>query len=382
MNKSLLKKNSLTLIIYNSLISLPTPLNISYWWNFGSLLGICLLMQIITGLFLSMHYSPHLSIAFNSIIHIMHNVNYGWIMRYIHLNGATFFFICIYMHIGRNLYYNSFNYMKVWMIGIMILFLLMATAFLGYVLPWGQMSFWGATVITNLLSTIPYIGQMTVQWIWGGFSINNATLNRFFSLHFICPLIIMIFVIIHLMFLHEFGSNNPLGTNSNLNKLSFYPYYLYKDLITLIILFMLILYFILLNPNFFNDPENFMKANSMVTPIHIQPEWYFLFAYSILRAIPSKFGGVLGLLCSICILIYLPMLNKFNKSFNLNIYPLNQLMFWFFLNVFILLTWTGMKPVEIPYILISQILMYIYFIYFIIYPMNIYFFNKFMMLKK
>nr|AAS93008.1 cytochrome b [Formica pratensis] len=345
-----------------SLMNLPSPVNISYLWNFGSLLGLFLMIQIISGFFLSMHYCPNTNFAFFSIIHIIQNVKLGWLIHNIHINGASMFFICMYLHISRGLYYNSYKLINTWLIGVSIYLLSMATAFLGYVLPWGQMSFWGATVITNLVSTIPYIGNLMVQWIWGGFSINNSTLNRFYSIHFILPFIIMMMVMLHLFFLHTTGSSNPLGINSNLYKIPFHIYFSIKDILG----FMIFLFFFwLINieyPYIFSDPDNFIPANPMVTPIHIQPEWYFLFAYAILRSIPNKLGGVIALLSSIIILYFLPLINVKLNSFTF--YPINQIMYWIFSNTFILLTWAGSQVIEYPFIIITQIMSYIYFMYF------------------
>nr|UFR83005.1 cytochrome b [Xylotrupes beckeri]UFR83031.1 cytochrome b [Xylotrupes sumatrensis] len=368
MKMPLRKMSPMLKIINNSLIDLPTPSNISTWWNFGSLLGLCLIIQILTGIFLAMHFTAHTDYAFNSVIHICRDVNYGWLLRVIHANGASFFFICIYMHIGRGIYYSSYNLHLTWSIGIMILFMVMATAFLGYVLPWGQMSFWGATVITNLLSAIPYLGNTIVQWLWGGFAIDNATLTRFFTFHFLLPFIIIGLVMIHLLFLHQTGSNNPLGLNSNIDKIPFHPYFVYKDTVGFLIMSMLLTFLILTNPYMLSDPENFTPANPLVTPIHIQPEWYFLFAYAILRSIPNKLGGVIALFMSISILFIMPFINK-KKFLSTQFYPLNKILFWLFLTVTILLTWIGARPVEAPYILTGQILTYMYFIYFLINPL-------------
>nr|YP_010555737.1 cytochrome b [Eupelmus anpingensis]UYR45766.1 cytochrome b [Eupelmus anpingensis] len=366
MKKSILKNNLLN-IINSSLITLPTPLNISIWWNFGSLLGLCLMIQIVSGFFISFHYTPFISYAFNSIIHIIQDVNYGWLFRLIHMNGASMFFICLFIHIGRGIYYNSFILNKTWIMGVIIFLLVMMTAFMGYVLPWGQMSFWGATVITNLVSAIPYIGDLIVKWLWGGFSVNNATLNRFYSIHFILPFIVSFMVIIHLFFLHESGSSNPLGINSNFFKIPFHPYYSTKDLIGFIILISLLLLLCLLNPYLLSDPENFNKANPMITPIHIQPEWYFLFAYAILRSIPNKLGGVIALMFSILIILILPF-NKIYKFKSSKFYKFNQIMFWMFISLFIILTWIGARPVEEPYIFIGQTSSILYFSYFILNP--------------
>nr|YP_009675767.1 cytochrome b [Aphis citricidus]QDD68882.1 cytochrome b [Aphis citricidus] len=361
-----MKKNMLKIL--SPMLNLPTPSSISFMWNFGSLLMICLINQILTGLFLAFHYKTDINLAFQSIINMNRNINFGWLIRSFHANGASMFFIVIYIHISRGIYMNSFNFKLTWMIGVILLLLMMMTAFVGYVLPWGQMSFWGATVITNLLSAIPYLGNSIVIWIWGGFSINNATLTRFFSIHFILPFIIILFTFIHLFFLHLTGSNNPLGINSNFDKITFSPYFLIKDLIGLIMFMWMFLILTLIFPFMLNDHNNFIMANSMITPNHIQPEWYFLFSYSILRAIPNKLGGVIALMMSILILSILPMLN--NKKFlSIKFYPINKIMFWIFIMNFFMLTWIGMQPVEFPFILMGQIFTMIYFSYFI---MNFY----------
>nr|YP_010722473.1 cytochrome b [Parnassius stubbendorfii]WDV10756.1 cytochrome b [Parnassius stubbendorfii]WGU45545.1 cytochrome b [Parnassius stubbendorfii] len=369
MNKflPLRKTHPLIKIINNSLIDLPSPSNISLWWNFGSLLALCLIIQILTGLFLTMYYTANIELAFYSVNYICRNVNYGWLIRTLHANGASFFFICIYLHIGRGIYYESFNLKYTWMVGVIILFILMATAFMGYVLPWGQMSFWGATVITNLLSAIPYLGTMLVNWIWGGFAVDNATLTRFYSFHFLFPFIILMLTMIHLLFLHQTGSNNPLGINSNLDKIPFHPFFTFKDLIGFILMLMLLIMLTLTNPYLLGDPDNFIPANPLVTPIHIQPEWYFLFAYAILRSIPNKLGGVIALVMSILILIILPL--TYNKKIQgIQFYPINQMLFWCLVSIIILLTWIGARPVENPYILTGQMLTILYFSYFIINP--------------
>nr|AIW64801.1 cytochrome b [Mekongiella wardi] len=365
MNKPMRLTHPLIKIINNSMIDLPAPTNISFWWNYGSLLGLCLMIQIITGLFLSMHYSPNIETAFSSTIHICRDVNNGWIIRTLHANGASMFFICIYLHVGRGIYYSSYSLLYTWMIGTIILFLVMATAFMGYVLPWGQMSFWGATVITNLLSAIPFMGADLVQWVWGGFAVDNATLNRFFTFHFLLPFLIMAMVMIHLLFLHQIGSNNPLGINSNSEKIPFHPYFTFKDSITIIMSTSLLILLCLINPYLLGDPDNFIPANPLVTPIHIQPEWYFLFAYAILRSIPNKLGGVIALFMSISILMILPFYNK-TPFRGMQFYPINQILFWIMVTVVILLTWIGKRPVEEPYIMTGQMLTVIYFSYFII----------------
>nr|YP_009938404.1 cytochrome b [Lethe uemurai]QNU07823.1 cytochrome b [Lethe uemurai]QNU07836.1 cytochrome b [Lethe uemurai] len=365
--KPMRKTHPVIKIINGSLIDLPTPSNISIWWNFGSLLALCLMTQIITGLFLTMYYTANIEMAFFSVNYICRNVNYGWLIRTLHANGASFFFICIYLHIGRGIYYESFNLFYTWMIGVIILFLLMATAFMGYVLPWGQMSFWGATVITNLLSAIPYLGTLLVNWIWGGFAVDNATLTRFYTFHFLLPFILLMTTMIHLLFLHQTGSNNPLGINSNLDKIPFHPFFTFKDLIGFIILILILTLLTLTNPYLLGDPDNFIPANPLVTPIHIQPEWYFLFAYAILRSIPNKLGGVIALVMSIMILIILPF--TFNKKIQgIQFYPLNQILFWSMVATVILLTWIGARPIENLYVITSQLLTIYYFSYFIINP--------------
>nr|YP_010034223.1 cytochrome b [Monochamus sparsutus]QOW83762.1 cytochrome b [Monochamus sparsutus] len=361
------KESPMLMIINNSLIDLPSPSNISTMWNFGSLLGLCLGIQIITGLFLAMHYCPNVELAFNSVAHICRDVNYGWLIRTLHANGASFFFICLYIHIGRGIYYSSYNLKETWLIGVTIFFIVMATAFLGYVLPWGQMSFWGATVITNLLSAIPYLGTTIVQWVWGGFAVDNATLTRFFTFHFLCPFIVSALVMIHLLFLHQTGSNNPMGTQSNNDKIPFHPYFSYKDIVGALILSMMLMILTLSNPYLLGDPDNFIPANPLVTPVHIQPEWYFLFAYAILRSIPNKLGGVIALVMSIAILYTLPFSNK-KKMLSTQFYPFNKLLFWSLFTIIILLTWIGARPVEDPYIMVGQILTIIYFFYFFINP--------------
>lgn len=368
MNKPIRKTHPLFKIINNALVDLPAPSNISSWWNFGSLLGLCLIIQIATGIFLSIHYTADTALAFNSVNHICRDVNYGWILRTLHANGASFFFICIYLHVGRGIYYGSYKYLYTWTVGVVLFFLTIGTAFIGYVLPWGQMSFWGATVITNLLSAIPYIGTDLVQWLWGGFAVDNATLTRFFSFHFLFPFIIAAFTIIHLLFLHQTGSNNPLGINRNSDKIPFHPYFSYKDIFGFVIMLIFLTFLTLIAPYILGDPDNFIPANPLVTPPHIQPEWYFLFAYAILRSIPNKLGGVIALVISIAILFILPFTNKFTFQ-SIQFYPINQILFWIITITVVLLTWIGARPVEDPYILTGQLLTVIYFLYFIINPL-------------
>lgn len=362
------KTHPLLKIVNNSLIDLPTPSNITTIWNFGSLLGICLGIQLVTGIFLAIHYSTDTNLAFDRVTHICRDVNNGWLIRTIHANGASFFFICIYTHIGRGIYYGSYILTRTWIIGVIIFFLTIGTAFLGYVLPWGQISFWGATVITNLVSAIPYMGTSIVQWLWGGFAVGNATLTRFFTFHFLFPFIITVLVIIHLLFLHQTGSSNPLGISINIDKISFHPYFSLKDLIGFLILGLLITATVLVSPYALGDPDNFIPANPLVTPVHIQPEWYFLFAYAILRSIPNKLGGVIALVISIAILFILPF-TRTSKIKGYQFFSINKIIFWLFVNLLILLTWIGIRPVEAPYITTGQILTILYFSFFLINPL-------------
>nr|AIZ98094.1 cytochrome b [Microtus majori] len=354
------KKHPLIKIINHSFIDLPAPSNISSWWNFGSLLGLCLIVQILTGLFLAMHYTSDTATAFSSVAHICRDVNYGWLIRYMHANGASMFFICLFLHVGRGVYYGSYNMIETWNMGIILLFAVMATAFMGYVLPWGQMSFWGATVITNLLSAIPYIGTTLVEWIWGGFSVDKATLTRFFAFHFILPFIITALVLVHLLFLHETGSNNPTGLNSDADKIPFHPYYTIKDFLGVLILLMAFMILTLFFPDILGDPDNYTPANPLNTPPHIKPEWYFLFAYAILRSIPNKLGGVLALILSILILSIMPLLHT-SKQRALTFRPITQTMYWILVADLLILTWIGGQPVEYPFIIIGQTASIAYF---------------------
>nr|ACL14771.1 cytochrome b [Alfaro cultratus] len=372
------KTHPLLKIANDALVDLPAPVNISAWWNFGSLLGLCLIAQILTGLFLAMHYTADISTAFSSVAHISRDVNYGWLIRNMHANGASFFFICIYLHIGRGLYYGSYLYKETWNIGVILLLLVMMTAFVGYVLPWGQMSFWGATVITNLLSAVPYAGDTLVQWIWGGFSVDNATLTRFFTFHFLLPFVVAATTLVHLIFLHETGSNNPTGLNSNADKISFHPYFSYKDLLGFAFLLIALTAIALFSPNLLGDPDNFTPANPLVTPPHIKPEWYFLFAYAILRSIPNKLGGVLALLASILVLTLLPLLHT-SKQRSLTFRPLAQTLFWLLVADVAILTWIGGMPVEHPFIIIGQIASLLYFsLFLLIAPATAWLENKIM----
>nr|BBB16229.1 Cytochrome b [Pagurus filholi] len=362
------KTHPLIKIINGALVDMPLPSNISTFWNFGSLLGLCLVIQIVTGLFLSMHYTAHVDLAFSSVAHIHRDVNYGWLIRSMHANGASFFFVCLYLHIGRGIYYGSYVNIPAWMIGVIILFLVMATAFLGYVLPWGQMSFWGATVITNLFSAIPYVGTYLVNWIWGGFAVENATLTRFYSLHFLFPFVVAALSAVHIVFLHQLGAGNPLGVSSQVDKVPFHPYFTYKDIVGFVVMLWALLILSLLFPFALMDPDNFIPANPMVTPKHIQPEWYFLFAYAILRSIPNKALGVIALVLSVAALMTFPFTHK-SKFKGLTFYPINQWLFWFFISMVIQLTWIGARPVEEPYILTGQILTFLYFSFYIVNPL-------------
>uniref|UniRef100_A0A1I7PBX6 Cytochrome b n=12 Tax=Nothocricetulus migratorius TaxID=3122392 RepID=A0A1I7PBX6_NOTMI len=354
------KKHPLMKIVNHAFIDLPAPSNISSWWNFGSLIGLCLVIQILTGLFLAMHYTSDTTTAFSSVTHICRDVNYGWLIRYLHANGASMFFICLFLHVGRGIYYGSYTMVETWNVGIVLLFAVMATAFMGYVLPWGQMSFWGATVITNLLSAIPYIGTTLVEWIWGGFSVDKATLTRFFAFHFILPFIIAALAMVHLLFLHETGSNNPTGLDSDADKIPFHPYYTIKDLLGVLLLLIALMILVLFFPDILGDPDNYTPANPLNTPAHIKPEWYFLFAYAILRSIPNKLGGVLALILSILILTTLPLLHT-SKLRAMTFRPITQTMYWLLVADLLLLTWIGGQPVEYPFIIIGQIASIAYF---------------------
>lgn len=349
------------------IINYPTPINLNYMWSFGSLAGFCLVIQILTGIFLAMHYTPHIDYAFDSVEHIMRDVPGGWLIRYVHANGASMFFIVVYIHIFRGLYYGSYIYPRgfLWCSGVIIFLLMMATAFMGYVLPWGQMSFWGATVITNLFSAVPLIGGSIVEWLWGGFSVSNATLNRFFSLHYLMPFVIVGLVIIHLALLHDVGSNNPLGINTNVETISFYPYFYVKDLFSFFIFLFLFSVVVFFYPNVLGHSDNYIPANPMSTPSHIVPEWYFLPFYAILRSIPDKLGGVVAMISSILILLLLPVLNT-SLIRSSKFRPLFAFSFWFLVSDFLILGWIGQKPVETPYMEIGQFATVFYFVYILV----------------
>nr|YP_009541975.1 cytochrome b [Synarthrophyton chejuense]AYR06645.1 cytochrome b [Synarthrophyton chejuense] len=362
----LLKKPFIN-IVNNHLINYPTPINIHYAWNFGFLASMCLIIQIITGIFLAMHYTPHAELAFTSLEHIMRDVNYGWLLRYIHANGASMFFIVVYLHMFRGLYFGSYTKPRhlVWVLGVIILLLMILTAFIGYVLPWGQMSLWGATVITNLVSAVPLIGNYLVSWLWGGFSVDNATLNRFFSFHYLFPFIISALSLIHIAILHQDGSGNPLGIESSIDKINMYPYFIIKDILGVVIFFIFFSYFIFFYPNTLGHPDNYIEANPMVTPAHIVPEWYFLPFYAILRSIPHKLGGVIAMVSAIIILALLPWLNSAEVRSS-RFRPLYRFFYYTIISCCLILGWIGGMPVEEPYILIGQIASIYYFLYFII----------------
>lgn len=353
----------------NSLYDLPAPLNLRVWWNFGSILGLCLIIQIVRGLILSLHYTAHVDMAFDAVIHIVRDVNKGWLVRRAHANGASIFFFCIYAHIGRGLYYGSYKYREVWNVGVLLYVLVIATAFLGYVLPWGQISYWGATVITSLLTAIPYVGEILVHWVWGGYSVSNATLVRFYSFHFILPFIIAAFRVVHLLFLHETGSNNPLGVSSNRILIRFHPFYTSKDLVGFLWLVLILLWLVCFYPELLGNVNNWIPADPIKTPLHIEPEWYFLFAYTILRSIPNKAGGALALVVSIIVLFLVPFLHT-GKFRGLSYYPVSQIFFWVLINVWLGLTWLGTCFPEYPFEEIGRILTCSYFMFVILIPLT------------
>jgi ubiquinol-cytochrome c reductase cytochrome b subunit len=360
-----LLKRPLLNVVTNHLIDYPTPINFNYWYNFGLLSGICLGIQLLTGIFLAMHYTPHIDYAWLSVEHIMRDVNYGWLLRYMHANGASMFFICVYVHLLRGLYYGSYKSPRglVWCLGVVILILMMATGFIGYVLPWGQMSFWAATVITNLFSAIPGIGTPLVEFLWGGFAVDNATLNRFFSLHYLLPFVLLGLVLLHIAALHQEGSSNPLGLHGNdIDKIDFYPYFYVKDLFGFMVFTVFFSYFLFFDPNVLGHPDNYIAANPMVTPAHIVPEWYFLPYYAILRSIPDKLGGVIAMGASLVSLALLPLVNTSNVRSSF-FRPFHRWSFWIWLGNAFILGWIGGNPVEDPYILIGQGATLLYFGY-------------------
>ena len=364
----ILKSHPLLRLVNSYLIDAPTPANISYLWNFGSLLALCLVIQIVTGVTLAMHYTPSVAEAFNSVEHIMRDVNNGWLVRYLHANTASAFFFLVYLHIGRGLYYGSYKSPRTltWVIGTVIFIIMMATAFLGYVLPYGQMSLWGATVITNLMSAIPWIGQDIVEFIWGGFSVNNATLNRFFALHFLLPFVLAALVLMHLIAYHDVvGSGNPLGISANYHRLPFAPYFLFKDLVTILLFFIVLSIFVFFMPNALGDSENYVVANPMQTPPAIVPEWYLLPFYAILRSIPNKLLGVIAMFAAILALMAMP-LTDLSKLRGVQFRPLSKIVFFIFVANFLVLMQIGAKHVETPFIEIGQISTVLYFAHFFI----------------
>ena len=360
-------KNVLLSFVSNHILSYPTPINLNYAWSFGALAGICLVIQIITGIFLAMHYVPHISLAFDSVEHIMRDVNYGWLIRYCHANGASFFFIVVYLHIFRGLYYGSYMHPRgwLWASGVLIFLLMMATGFMGYVLPWGQMSFWGATVITNLFSAVPLFGGVIVEWLWGGFSVDQATLNRFYSLHYLMPFVIAGVTLLHLCLLHKYGSNNPLGINTDITSVPFYPYFYVKDFFSFWIFLLGYLTIVFFGPNLLGHPDNYIPANPMVTPEHIVPEWYFLPFYAILRSIPNKLGGVLAMVGAIVVWLFLPSINISTTRSNI-FKPLTSLNYWFIVSNFLILGWIGQQPVEYPFMEIGMFSTGLYFALFLV----------------
>jgi ubiquinol-cytochrome c reductase cytochrome b subunit len=363
----LLKRNSFLSIVNSYLIDSPQPSNISYMWNFGSLLGICLVIQIATGVTLAMHYTPTIDLAFISVEHIMRDVNYGWMIRYLHANTASFFFFFVYLHIGKGLYYGSYKAPRValWSIGVIIFLVMIITGFLGYVLPWGQMSLWGATVITNLLSAIPWIGKDLVEFIWGGYSVDNATLNRFFSLHYLLPFILAALVVMHFMALHEHGSNNPLGVTGNADRVYMHPYFIFKDMVSWFLFFLVLSLFLFYAPNAMGHADNYIPANPMQTPPSIVPEWYLLPFYAILRSIPDKLGGVLAMIGAILILLAMPVLDT-SRIRGSAFRPLMKIAYWLFVVNFLILFWCGGQHVEEPFITLGQWSTAFYFAWFLI----------------
>nr|YP_010241680.1 cytochrome b [Rhizosolenia setigera]QTI82368.1 cytochrome b [Rhizosolenia setigera] len=360
-------KNYLLSILDSHLIHYPSPVNLSYAWSFGSTAGICLIIQILTGVFLAMHYTPHVDLAFSSVEHIMRDVNNGWLIRYMHANGASMFFIVVYAHIFRGLYYGSYISPRqlLWCSGVVIFILMMATAFMGYVLPWGQMSFWGATVITNLVSAIPLVGENIVYWLWGDFNVGNATLNRFFSIHFLLPFIIAGASVVHLALLHNVGSNNPLGIDSSIDKISFYPYFFVKDLFAFFMFISFFGVFVFYFPNVLGHSDNYIPANPLVTPTHIVPEWYFLPYYAVLRSIPDKLGGVVAMGGALIVLFFIPFTNT-SEIRSTTFRPLFKFFYWLLVFDFVLLGWIGQKPVTGLYVFIGQVATVYYFVFFLI----------------
>jgi ubiquinol-cytochrome c reductase cytochrome b/c1 subunit len=383
MNRRFIKQFRIVNTLYKESISYLSPINLSGWWNFGSLALFCLVIQIVTGIFLAMHYVPSELLAFNSVEHVMREVKYGWFLRYVHANGASFFFMVVYAHVFRGLYYGSYLLPRraVWNIGVIILLIMILTAFLGYVLPWGQMSFWAATVITSLMSTIPVIGTELVHWLWGGFSVTTFTLNRFFSLHYLLPFVLALLVFLHLALLHEAGSGNPLGADNKasagyIDGQRFHPHYTIKDLHGIVLYLIFYLFFVFFAPNFFGHPDNYIPANPDQTPAHIVPEWYFLPFYAILRSVPNKLLGVILLVAAIVIMLLFPFFIKNSALRSTTFRPVFKFFFWVFLVNCFILGWIGGKPIEYPYYTIGVFATLFYFFYFILLVPFIHFLDK------
>lgn len=367
LNLNRLNKSYFVAFVDSHIIHYPTPISLTYAWSFGSLAGICLVIQMISGIFLSMHYTPNIDLAFSSIEYIMRDVNNGWLLRYIHANGASMFFIIVYSHICRGLYYGSYMEPRewLWISGVILFFLMMGTAFTGYVLPWGQMSFWGATVITSMVTVIPVVGKHIVQWLWGGYTIKNPTLNRFFVIHFLLPFLIAGFTLIHLALLHKEGSNNPIGSDTGVDDVPFYPYYALKDAFALACFLLFFATFVFYFPNVLNHPDNCVPADPFETPSHVVPEWYFLAYYAILRVIPHKAGGILAMFGSIAVLFLIPFINTSDIR-NTTYRPIFKFFFWLFIVDFVILVWSGQKPITDTYIFVAQIATVYYFTFFLI----------------
>ncbi|GAB4534312.1 MAG: cytochrome b N-terminal domain-containing protein [Roseibium sp.] len=356
-------------LVRGSFVDFPTPKNLNYWWTFGGILFFVLIAQIITGIVLVMHYTPSTAAAFNSVEHIMRDVNFGWMLRYLHANGASMFFIAVYIHIFRGLYYGSYKAPREisWILGVIIFLIMMGTAFMGYVLPWGQMSFWGATVITNLFSAIPLVGEEIRTWLWGGFAVDNPTLNRFFSLHYLLPFMIFGVVILHVWAFHTTGNNNPTGVQPKTKQdtIPFHPYYTIKDLFAIVVFMILFAWFAFYVPNYMGHPDNYIEANPLVTPAHIVPEWYFLPFYAILRAVPDKLGGVVAMFGAIAILFVLPWLDT-SKVRSGAYRPLFKQFFWIFALNAVALGYLGAMPAEGWYVIFSRICTVYYFAHFLV----------------
>jgi len=367
LNLARINKNYLIGLIDSHIIHYPSPITLTYAWSFGSLAGICLVIQMLSGIFLAMHYTPHIDLAFNSVEYIMRDINNGWLIRYIHANGASMFFIVVYAHMCRGLYYGS--YMKprelLWCSGVLLFFLMMGTAFTGYVLPWGQMSFWGATVITSMVTAIPVAGKTIVQWLWGGYTIGNPTLNRFYSIHFFFFFLIAGISIIHLALLHKEGSNSPIGSDTGIDDLPFYPYFAAKDIFAFSCFMLFFATFVFYFPNVLNHPDNYIPADPLHTPAHVVPEWYFLPYYAILRSIPHKAGGILAMVGSILVLFLIPFIDS-SYIRNTTYRPIFKICFWLFISDFIILMWIGQKPVRDAYIFVGQVATLYYFVFFLI----------------